>query len=176
MKEFLRQILIVWSYCRTSGKVNGEASIPNQKMMLREFAEKEGLHIRGELVDEAKSASREHIREGFEELLHLINNNKVDVVLVTFFNRLARRAEDMLNILLLMKSKNIECISVIQGKRLSRMSNYEIAFEAIMAEEENKSITRRIHSTKYSNRSKGEYLTKPAIGYERDENRHLIVV
>lgn len=176
MKEMLRTILIVWAYCRTSGKVNGEESIPNQKMQITEFAEKEDYEIRGFLEDEAKSAFQGHKREGFETLLSLINKEKVDVVLVTFFNRLARKTEELLNILLLMKSKNIECISVGQGKRLSKMSHYEIAFEAIMAEEEDRNITRRISSSKDISIGKGEYLTKPALGYRRNEKRYLEIV
>jgi site-specific DNA recombinase len=176
MKELFRSLLIVWGYCRTSGKVNGEESIPKQKMLLKEFADKEGYNIRGFIEDEAKSAYKNIRREGYEELVRLINTDQVNCVLVTFFNRLARRAEDLLKILLLMKSKNIECISVTQNKRLSRMSSYEIAFEALMTEEEDKSITRRIHSSKEISLYKGEYLNKPALGYTRNEKRRLIIV
>lgn len=176
MKELLRNILIVWGYCRTSGKVNGEDSIPNQRMQINEFSDTEGYVIRGFLEDEAKSAFKGHRREGFETLLLLINQGKVDVVVVTFFNRLARKAEEMLDILLLLKSKNIECISVGQGKRLSRMGHNEIAIEAIMAEEEDKNLTRRIYNSKAISISRGEYLTKPALGYIRNEKRHLEIV
>jgi len=165
----LRTILIVWGYCRTSGKVNGEESIPNQKMQIEEFTDKEGYVLKGFLEDEAKSAYQGHRREGYETLLTLINQGKVDVIVVSFFNRLARKAEDMLNILLLLKSKNIECISVGQGKRLSMMSHNEIAIEAIMAEEEDKNLTRRIHHSKEISIAKGEYLTNPALGYRRNE-------
>ncbi|MFJ7676767.1 recombinase family protein [Peribacillus sp. NPDC097198] len=176
MRDINRSIVIVCCYCRTSGKINGEESIPNQKFILKEYSNQEGYNIRGYIVDEAKSAFSNQRREGYEELMRLIDNKKVDCVLVTFFNRLARRAEDLLNILLLMKSKDIECISVSQNKRLSTMSHYEIAFEAIMTEEEDKSITRRIHSSKDRSRKQGEYLTNPAIGYARDEKRHLNIV
>lgn len=176
MKELLRTILIVWGYCRTSGKVNGEESIPNQKIQIEEFTDKEGYVLRGFLEDEARSAYQGKKREGYETLLTLINQGKVDVIVVTFFNRLARKSEDMLNILLLLKSKNIECISVGQGKRLSMMSHNEIAIEAIMAEEEDKNLTRRIHTSKGISIAKGEYLTKPALGYRRNAIRSLEIV
>ncbi|PFA67332.1 hypothetical protein CN378_10825 [Bacillus sp. AFS015802] len=141
-----------------------------------EFTDKEGYVLKGFLEDEARSAYQGKKREGYESLLTLINQGKVDVIVVTFFNRLARKSEDMLNILLLLKSKNIECISVGQGKRLSMMSHNEIAIEAIMAEEEDKNLTRRIHTSKGISIAKGEYLTKPALGYRRTANRSLEIV
>jgi len=76
VKELLRNILIVWGYCRTSGKVNGEDSIPNQRVQINEFSDTEGYVIRGFLEDEAKSAFKGHRREGFETLLSLIIKGK----------------------------------------------------------------------------------------------------
>lgn len=45
-----------------------------------------------------------------------------------------------------------------------------------MAEEEDQNLTRRIFNSKKISISKGEHLTKLALGYRKNEKRHLEIV
>lgn len=170
----LLKALVTYIYARTSGDINGEESIPNQLNLCKRYAASHGYIISGELADEKKTGTNVE-RESFQKLLYLVKQNKVDVILVPYFDRISRVAEELSNFLILLKSKGIECISVSNGRKLSQMSQMEIVMVSIMAEEDNKSRTKRIFTSKEISKKKGEFLHNPPLGYERDERRHLVI-
>lgn len=174
MRAIPNQSLVTYSYARTSGVINGELSIPNQLELMQRYAETNGLIIKGELIDKEQTGTNLN-RSSFQKLKSLAEAEKVDVILVPYFDRFSRTSEFLSDFLMLLKSKDIECISVSNGRRLSQMSSMEIAIISLMAEEENKSRTKRISASKEKSVRSGQFIYTPPYGYRRNQQRYLVI-
>lgn len=169
------ETLTTWCYARTSGTVNGEESIPMQINIMQSFAEQEGYIIQNELIDEKMSGTTVN-RPGYNKLKDLILAGHIDVLLVSYFDRLSRQTEELSTFLVELQAKGIECISVVDKRKLSTMSKIEIIMVSLMAEEENKARTKRIIHAKKNSERAGAFLNRDFLGYNRDKNRKLVVV
>ena len=84
-------------------------SIDDQTAYLKEVAHREKLHI-AETICEAKSAKAPDVREGFKNLLGLIEKGKVQGILVWKLDRLSRNPIDSARIQWYLQTGKIKCI------------------------------------------------------------------
>ncbi|MFD2215001.1 recombinase family protein [Metabacillus endolithicus] len=155
--------------------MNPTDSIYQQQCIVEEFALEHELSVKEFIIDEHKTGLNQN-REGFQKLMHLVEHNLVDLILVPFFDRLGRDDFEMSLFLMKLKGKGIECISIVEEKYLSQMTETEIVQVAINASEENKARHKRIMQSTAASLKKGEYAyNKIPFGYSRDEHRKLYV-
>lgn len=96
-------------YARVSTVEQAEEgySIDEQVRLLREFCKKEGYEVCGEYVDRGISGKNISGRPALQQLLSAAHNKEFDIVLVWKMNRFSRKSIDLLNIVEMLKSKNI---------------------------------------------------------------------
>ncbi|WP_042350930.1 recombinase family protein [Bacillus massiliigorillae] len=174
IKELLMDMRLIWGYARTSGVVNSKESIPNQCRTINTYADERNLVIQRIWIDEIKTGTNTN-RDGYQHLLSMLEEGKVHLILVTFFDRLSRQAVELIRLLLHMQNNGIECIAISEDKQLSLMSLADIASVAIQAEEENKARAKRLYLSRMKSKNQGEHINAPPFGYTRDENRQLTV-
>ena len=98
------------AYVRVSTKEQDER---NQRQAIGEFAKSRGIEIMGWFVDKGVSGSKKFKeREAAQALIHYINMNKVDAVVVFAIDRLGRNMEDTVNTIQDFEAKGIRVISV----------------------------------------------------------------
>jgi DNA invertase Pin-like site-specific DNA recombinase len=116
--------LVTVSYARTSGEINGEHSIPNQQELMRKYAAKHHLTIHLELADNQLTGENTN-RPAYQQLLALVKQERVDIILVPYFDRLSRESQHLSSLLFDLRANRVECISCIDGRKLSQMSDFE---------------------------------------------------
>jgi len=142
--------------------------------MAEKYAKRNGLEITDYITDEMKTGTNQN-REGFQKLLHLVEEGLVDVIIVAYFDRLGRNSIQMSSFLMKLKDKGIECISVGQNKRLSLMSEKDVVQEAIYAEAENINRKNRLGSSQRDSLRSGEFAYgAPPTGYDKTKDRRLV--
>ena len=163
-------------YARTSSNINPKASIPNQCRLINEYCEKNGILLKDIYIDESKTATKVEGRLGYIQLKSDLQNGDIDLVIVSFFDRLAREAFEFVLTVVELKNKGIEIISVSEDLTSKSMSPIYLAMVAFEIEHENNQRKERIHGAIEENRKKGIYnLPKIPLGYLKDKNSRLII-
>lgn len=85
-------------YCRVSSDKQAKEgdSIPAQLDALNKYANERKYEIIGTFVDDGVSGTK-YDRDEFQSLLHLVENDEVDIILVTRMDRLHRSLRNFLN-------------------------------------------------------------------------------
>jgi site-specific DNA recombinase len=163
-------------YARTSSKLNPKASIPNQCKLINEYCEKNDIFLKEVYIDEAKTATKVKGRTGYMKLKSDLENGDIDIVIVSFFDRLAREAFEFVLTVVELNKKGVEIISISEDLSSKRMSPIHLAMIAFEIEHENKQRTERIHGAIEENRKKGIYnLPYIPLGYIKDKNSRLVL-
>jgi site-specific DNA recombinase len=128
-------------YARTSSKLNPKASIPNQCKLINEYCEKNDIFLKEVYIDEAKTATKVEGRTGYMKLKSDLENGDIDIVIVSFFDRLAREAFEFVLTVVELNKKGVEIISISEDLSSKRMSPIHLAMIAFEIENENKQRT-----------------------------------
>ncbi len=163
------------AYVRYSSDNQREESIEAQLRSIREYCEKNGIHLVRIYTDEAKSATIDN-RPGF---LQMINDSRLggfDLVIVHKLDRFARNRYDSAFYRRELKKNNVRLISVTENLDDSPES---IILESVlegMAEYYSRNLAREVmkgmKETAYQCKHTGG---TPPLGYDIDDNKKYII-
>lgn len=157
-------------YCRLSrdDELQGDSnSIVNQKNILSKYAKENGFKNTHLIVDDGYSGTN-FLRPGWNELLELIENNKVETIIVKDMSRLGR---DYLKVgfytEVLFVEKNIRFIAINNGIDSSNQTDSDFTpFLNIINEWYAKDTSKKIRAVMKAKGESGKYLTtRPPFGY-----------
>ena len=139
-------------------------SIDDQTAYLKEVAHREKLHI-AETICEAKSAKAPDVREGFKNLLGLIEKGKVQGILVWKLDRLSRNPIDSARIQWYLQTGKIKCIKTSERNYWPEDNALLFAVEQGMANQYIRDLSKNVKRGLYSKADKGWFPGIPPIGY-----------
>lgn len=170
-KNFMRQSeKITALYCRLSrdDELQGDSnSIVNQKNILSKYAKENGFKNMQFIVDDGYSGTNFN-RPGWNELLDLIESNKVETIIVKDMSRLGR---DYLKVgfytEVLFVEKNIRFIAINNGIDSSNQTDSDFTpFLNIINEWYAKDTSKKIRAVMKAKGESGKHLTtRPPFGY-----------
>lgn len=103
-------------YCRVSrDRVGAGLAVARQLAECQALAERDGLRIVAETADNDVSGYSGKPREGYAELVALIESGAVDVLLCWHTDRLTRRLIELADLIALCKTHNVRIVSVVSG-------------------------------------------------------------
>ena len=159
-------------YCRLSrdDELQGDSnSIVNQKNILSKYAKENGFKNTHFIVDDGYSGTNFQ-RPGWNELLELIENNKVETIIVKDMSRLGR---DYLKVgfytEVLFVEKNIRFIAINNGIDSSNQTDSDFTpFLNIINEWYAKDTSKKIRAVMKAKGESGKHLTtRPPFGYTK---------
>lgn len=170
-ENFMRQSeKITALYCRLSrdDELQGDSnSIVNQKNILSKYAKENGFKNTQFIVDDGYSGTNFN-RPGWKELLALIENDKVETIIVKDMSRLGR---DYLKVgfytEVMFVEKNIRFIAINNGIDSSNQNDSDFTpFLNIINEWYAKDTSKKIRAVMKAKGESGKYLTtRPPFGY-----------
>lgn len=170
-KNFMRQSeKFTILYCRLSrdDELQGDSnSIVNQKNILSKYAKENGFKNTHFIVDDGYSGTNFQ-RPGWNELSELIDNNKVETIIVKDMSRLGR---DYLKVgfytEVLFVEKNIRFIAINNGIDSSNQTDSDFTpFLNIINEWYAKDTSKKIRAVMKAKGESGKHLTtRPPFGY-----------
>ena len=103
-------------YVRVSTDKQAEdgVSLEVQEVKIRAMAVVQGAELLDLIVDGGESA-KNLVRPGMERLLTLVNERKVDTVIIAKLDRLTRSVKDLCGLLELFEKRNVALISVAES-------------------------------------------------------------
>jgi site-specific DNA recombinase len=164
-------------YARFSSDNQREESIDAQLRAIREYADKHGVIIVKEYIDEAKSATTDD-RPQFLQMIEDITTGKVeaDYCYVHKLDRFARNRYDSAIYRRKLITKGVRLLAVAQPLDDSPESIILEAMLESMAEYYSKNLSREVMKGMQENALKAQHCGgKPPLGYDLDENNHYII-
>lgn len=168
-------------YCRLSledGRENESMSISNQKLMLKDFAEKNGMFRYEYYVDDGYTG-RNFNRPGFQRMLADIKAGKIKRVVVKDMSRFGRNYLQVgMYTEMLFPEYGVHFIAVNDGVDSVRGDSEFTAIRNVFNEMYAKDTSKKIRATWQSKGRSGEHLTTiPPYGYKKDpENKKRWIV
>jgi site-specific DNA recombinase len=150
-------------------------SLDDQIKYMTEIAEREGLHIVGDPIDESKSAKRPNVRPKFTALLQEIEDGKIDGIICWKLDRLSRNPTDSGRIQQLLQDGKLQHIQTTEKSYFPEDNAIVFSVEAGMS---NQYIRELATNTKRGMRSKAEKGDKPGVppvGYLNDKLNKVII-
>ena len=164
---------IAWAiYARKSTESTDRQiqSIDDQINYQKETAKREGLNVI-KIIKESKSAKRTGKREGFTELLDLIEQGKINGILTWKMDRLSRNPIDSAYIQTFLQDKKLLCVKT-EGKDYLPEDNAIIAsVESGSANQYIRDLSKNVRRGLKSKAEKGWFPNIPPIGYLNSKNR-----
>ncbi len=120
---------ILYARKSTEGEDRQVESIDNQIEVLQKLADRLNLNVVLEIVD-SKSAKTPYQREGFDQMLKLINVGKADAVLCWQINRLSRNPAESGILQQMLQDETIRCIRTHDRYYLSEDNAVVFSVEA----------------------------------------------
>lgn len=169
-------------YCRLSkddGNSVESMSIWSQKVMLKQYAESNGIAIYDYYVDDGYSGTNFE-RPSFKKMITDIENGKINCVITKDLSRLGRNyLQSGAYIEMYFPQKNIRYIAVTDGiDTLNSSQNDIMPFKNILNEMYAKDTSKKVKSAIQSRMREGTYIgSKAPFGYLKDPNnkRRLII-
>ena len=168
MKNLKIEKLRYCRYCRKSSESKDKQamSIPDQISECQKYATLNNLNITAKL-EEAKSAYKPHNRPEFDNLLELINSNKIDAILTWKLDRLCRNPEEGGILLQLLQDGKIKEIRTPMGDIYTQESDHLILqIHFGMANQYSRAISQNVRRGLIYKAERGEYPKPAPIGYE----------
>lgn len=150
-------------------------SLDDQVKYMAEVAKREGLHIIGDPITEAKSAKKPDARPKFAALLQEIEAGKIDGIVCWKLDRLSRNPTDSGRIQQLLQDGKLQHIQTAEKSYFPEDNAIVFSVEAGMS---NQYIRELAANTKRGMRSKAEKGDKPGvppIGYLNDRIDKVII-
>lgn len=169
-------------YCRLSledGKDNESMSISNQKLMLKDYAEKNGLHHYEYYVDDGYTG-RNFNRPSFQRMISDIEKGIVNCVITKDLSRLGRNyIEAGSYIEIFFPKHNVRYIAVTDGvDSLTRQQMDITPFKNILNDMYSRDISRKVLAGIMARSRQGKFCGGPTpFGLKRDpaDRGHLII-
>lgn len=166
--------LVAIGYARTSNASNPEASIPNQIETIEKYCKQNNILLKQVYVDEKKSGKSTNQRFEYQKMKEIVLQGKVDLVVVSFSDRLAREAYEFSLVMEQMKRHGVDFISVQDDLKGSNMSVLETAMIGIKNEMDSVVREKRTDDGKTTAtiRERYPYGFKP-FGYKKNKEMKL---
>ena len=158
-------------------ELQGESnSISNQKLMLEDYARRNGFPRPTHFTDDGISGTR-FDRPGFNAMMAEVEAGHVEALIVKDMSRLGRDYLKVGQIMELLRQKNVRLIALNDGVDSFRGDDDFTLFRNIMNEWYARDTSKKIRSTFQAKGKTGKHLTGTVIyGYLWDESRtHWIV-
>lgn len=158
-------------------ELQGESnSISNQKLMLEDYARRNGFPRPTHFTDDGISGTR-FDRPGFNAMMAEVEAGHVEAIIVKDMSRLGRDYLKVGQIMELLRQKNVRLIALNDGVDSFRGDDDFTPFRNIMNEWYARDTSKKIRSTFQAKGKTGKHLTGTVIyGYLWDESRtHWIV-
>ena len=169
-------------YCRLSledGRENESMSISNQKLMLKDYAEKNGMFQYEYYVDDGYTG-RNFNRPSFQRMIADIEAGKVGCVITKDLSRLGRNyIEAGSSIEIFFPKHNVRYIAVTDGvDSLTRQEMDITPFKNILNDMYSRDISKKVLAGRMTRSRQGKFCGgQPPLGLMRDpdDNGHLIL-
>ena len=169
-------------YCRLSledGRESESMSISNQKLMLRDYAEKNGMFQYEYYVDDGYTG-RNFNRPSFQRMIADIEAGKVGCVITKDLSRLGRNyIEAGSYIEIFFPKHNVRYIAVTDGvDSLTRQEMDITPFKNILNDMYSRDISKKVLAGRMTRSRQGKFCGgQPPLGLMRDpdDNGHLII-
>jgi len=164
---------LLYARVSTDKQAQKDLSIPAQIDAMKEYAKKNGWKITGHFVDQGESATTANRPELKKLIQHCKENKDVGVVIVHKIDRLARNLIDYATIKAILKQKGIKLVSVSEPFDDNPVGHLLENIIASISEWYSANLGQEMKKSHYSKLKKGEWPTKPPIGYKsgRKDNR-----
>lgn len=166
---------MVYIYLRYSSTMQKQESIEAQRRAIEQYCKEKGYKIKGEYVDEAKSATTDD-RPQFQQMMKDAAKSDIYAVVVHKLDRFARNKFDSYSYKCFLQKKGIKLISVIEP--LDDTPESEMLESMIFAMNEfySKNLGREVQKGKKEVAYKGLHTGGvPPYGYDVDENRKYVI-
>ncbi len=158
---------ITWAiYVRksTESKDRQIQSIDDQINYLKNTAEREGLNVI-KIIKEAKSAKKTGQREGFIELLNLIEQGKINGILTWKMDRLSRNPIDSAYIQTYLQDEKLLCVKTSEKDYLPEDNAIVVGVESGSANQYIRDLSKNVKRGLMSKVEKGWFPNIPPVGY-----------
>lgn len=158
--------------------LEGESnSISNQRTLLLKYAKKNHFDNIKIFVDDGISGVTFN-RQGFQDMLNLIESDQVETLIVKDMSRLGRNYIEVGNLTeSVLPMHNVRLIAVNDGVDSSKGEDDFTPFRNIMNEWYAKDMSRKMRSTLKIKSSQGYAIGQPPLGYKRDpDNPKLWII
>lgn len=171
-----KSLLVAIGYARTSNASNPEASIPNQIETIEKYCKQNNMLLKQVYVDEKKSGMTTDKRIEYQKLKEIVLQGKVDVVVVSFSDRLARESYEFILMMEQMKRHGVDFISIQEALQGSRMTALETTMVGMKNEMENNARSKRVKDGKMRAIEIGKYpYSYPPFGYNINKEKELVI-
>ncbi len=162
-------------YCRVSTdfQATNGVSIQNQQQLLKKYAQQNGYENIIELADEGFSGKNTN-RPGFNKLLDLVKQKKVNAVIVYSLSRFARNTMDTLRTIELLSKNDVTFISLSEKIETdSAVGKFFLSVLASLSELERNQISERTKSALQYKKSRMELIGSVPYGFDCIDGKNL---
>jgi site-specific DNA recombinase len=167
MRKGEEEELVACGYIRVSSdeQVRHGISLDTQKHRIRSYCQAQGLELYHIYADEGLSGARQD-RPALAELLGNLQRNNIKAVVVWKFDRIARNARHLLEIVETLQNSNIRFVSVTESFDTgSHIGKFQITVLAACAEFERALIVERLKDNLSHKISLGNWHGPAPLGY-----------
>jgi len=169
----MKKSIVAYSRVSTEGQAAQGVSIQNQQQLLRKYAIENGYENIIELADEGFSGKNTN-RPGFNKLIELVKQKKINAVVVYSLSRFARSTVDTLKILELLTKNNVIFVSLSEKIETdSAVGKFFLSVVASLSELERNQISERTKSALHFKKSKMELVWSVPYGYDCFDGKNL---
>lgn len=162
-------------YTRVSTELQGKESLENQKQRCLAFLETHpNLEIHYTYSDIA-SGGKDN-RDGIKKVISLIEQKKIDAIVVTELSRISRKMNFLVNFFEIARNNNIEIIAILNNIDTSTIHGQSMMLlMGVFAEMERENIKSRVRHTMLTKASSGHHTGGVApFGYDL-MNKKLVI-
>ncbi|GAB6168816.1 hypothetical protein JCM1393_12760 [Clostridium carnis] len=167
-------------YCRTSSNLQADNfSIDGQTSVIKEYCKRNKFNIVGAYIDECKSGTTTKNRLEYEKMINDIKNNckEIDAIVIYKLSRISRNMADMVNIVSLLESYNVNLISVEDNIDTSSPMGKTIFYLiGAFAEMDRENIVSNCKMGMKERATKGLWNGGRSIGYKSNSEKQLEII
>ena len=143
-------------------------SLDDQVKVMKEIVKREGVRIIGKPLRESKSAKRPFVRTVFEELVHEIEEGKIDAIVCWKLDRLSRNPTDSGRLQQLLQDGKLKHILTAEKSYFPEDNAIVFSVEAGMSNQYVRDLSSNTKRGMQSKAEKGDKPGIPPIGYLND--------
>ena len=162
-------------YIRNS-RITQENSVEVQTKLINEFCKNNQITLDKIVVDEGISGSGEKtkLRDGYNSIIEMINNNELDTLVVISISRWGRNLGEIYKSVQLMETKGVKFLSIKENIDTSTpYGRFTINLLSSLYEMELELIRDRVKDTLKMKKESGKVYSPTPFGYNR-ENENLV--
>ena len=182
MNRTIKKRYVAALYCRLSkddGNSIESMSISSQKMMLKQFADQQGISVYDYYIDDGYSGTN-FDRPSFKRMIEDIENDKINCVITKDLSRLGRNyLESGTYIEMYFPEKRVRYIAVTDGIDTLNANDVDIMpFKNILNEMYAKDTSKKVKSALKTRMNEGKFIgSKAPFGYKKDPNdKHKLII